>query len=608
MDVFVRARVDKARALVQRRRMKRFVRLCRVGLLVLASLWVVAAGVGAEEPRTVRVGVLAYRGAEQAGGAWKATFAQLSEALPDLRFEMVAGSTAFLTAAVASQRLDFLITNPGHYLELSIDYAATAIATEQDMDGTPASESVGATVIVPADLGEVRTLADLRGRTVAAVAAEAFGFRAAWAEFLDRGLDPREDTNLLFVGYPVEGVITAIRSGRAQAGIIRTCLLEKLIAEGRVARDEFRVVDRKFGGTSPCRASTRLYPGWPFVKVAQTPRPLALRVKQALLAMQPQSGDVVWTTAEDYQRVQDLYRALKIGPYAPFSRLGLIDFARAHLWWGAAALTALLWWLIHVVRVSYLLKKRTAELQLAHEQARLKGEQMEHTVRLSLMGEMASSLAHEINQPLAAILSYARGCERRIESGTDPEGVKEGVRRIAIQAERAGSIVRRMRDFVRKNPSRQVPIDPGVIVADALALFEPTAAARGIRIETEVPARLPRVCADRLQIEEVLLNLLQNAVEAVAGRPDPRIVLRASVGPHALGLSVTDNGPGIAPGARDLLFEAFFTTKEEGLGLGLSLSRTIVEAHGGRLDVDIDMPGQTTFRLQLPLIDEEARV
>jgi two-component system sensor histidine kinase TtrS len=576
--------------------------------LVWFAVAATIGGARAEEPKTVRIGVLAYRGMEQANTAWAATFAQLGEALPDLRFEMVPGSTAFLTAAVTAQRLDFVITNPGHYLELSIDYAATAIATEQSMDGTPSSESVGAAVIVPADLGETRSLADLRGRTVAAVAADAFGFRAAWVEFLERGVDPQKDLTLLFVGYPVERVVEALRSGRAQVGVVRSCLLEKLIAEGRVGPDEFRVVDRRFGGASPCRVSTRLYPGWPFVKVAQTPRPLAQRVRQALLAMQPRSGDVVWSEAEDYQRVQDLYRALKIGPYAPFTRLGLIDFAREHLWWGAAAVTALVWWLIHVVRVSHLLETRTRELQRAHELARLKGEQMEHTVRLSLMGEMASSLAHEINQPLAAILSYARGCERRIESGTDPDGVKEGVRRIAIQAERAGSIVRRMRDFVRKNPSRQVPVDPGEIVADALALFEPTAAARGIRVEAEVPARLPPVCADRLQIEEVLLNLLQNALEAVAGRADPRLVLRARIKAHALALSVTDNGPGVAPDARELLFEAFFTTKAEGLGLGLSLSRTIVEAHGGRLDVDIDTPGETTFRFQLPLIEEDARV
>ncbi|MDB5543807.1 MAG: domain S-box [Hyphomicrobiales bacterium] len=212
------------------------------------------------------------------------------------------------------------------------------------------------------------------------------------------------------------------------------------------------------------------------------------------------------------------------------------------------------------------------------------------------------------NQPLAAILSYARGCERRLAAGEDLQGIRAGVERIATQAERAGSIVRRMRDFVKKNPSRQSPADLGDIVVDALALFEPTAHGRGVRIDTDIPAALPRILADRLQIEEVLLNLLQNALEAVGTRADALICVRVAKLDHTLQVSVTDNGPGVAAGAVSLLFEAFFTTKPEGLGLGLSLSRTIIEAHGGRLEVDISHPGTTTFRFTLPLMEEDASV
>jgi two-component system sensor histidine kinase TtrS len=586
--------------------MNRFDRLLRPLLVSLSLVAAIAPAVRAEEaPRTVRIGVLAYRGAEEAEVSWEATFAQLQKVMPEYRIEMVPGSAPFLTAAVAAQRLDFLVTNPGHYLELAVDYSATAIATEMDMDGTSSSESVAAAVIVRSGLGDVQQLTDLRGQRVAAVASEAFGFRAAWAEFLDRGIDPFKDTKLLFVGFPVEGVVEAVRSGRADAGIIRSCLLEKLIAEDDAKPEEFRVIARKPSGTLRCQVSTRLYPGWPFVKVAQTPPALAAKMKHALLAMQPNTGEIVWAEPEDYQRVQDLYRMLKVGPYGRFTRLGLMDFAWEHRWWGTLVVMALAWWSIHVARVSHLLKKRTRELQHAHEQARIKGEQMEHTMRLSLMGEMASSLAHEINQPLAAILTYARGCERRIAAGADPEGVRQGVERIAAQAERAGAIVQRMREFVRKNPSRQMPVDPGEIVRDALALFEPTA--RGVVVTSDVPDDLPMVRADRLQIEEVLINLLQNAAAAVAGRPDGRIVVAAGDGAHAVDISVTDNGPGLSPEAKERLFEAFFTTKPEGLGLGLSLSRTIVEAHGGRLDVDTDTPGHTTFRFRLPLLEEETR-
>ena len=265
---------------------------------------------------------------------------------------------------------------------------------------------------------------------------------------------------------------------------------------------------------------------------------------------------------------------------------------------------AITWWLIHVARVAHLLRRRTEELRQAHEQARLKNEQMEHAVRLSLMGEMASSLAHEINQPLAAILSYARGCERRLQNGTDLEGVASGVERIAVQAERAGAIVKRMREFVRKNPSRQLPTDLAALLTDAVGLFEPMANGLNLKIGMEIPATLGTVRVDRLQIEQVVLNLLQNALDAIADKHDGRISVRAEALDHTIKISVTDNGPGVASGSIDLLFDAFFTTKTTGLGLGLSLSRTIIEAHGGHLVVESNLPGQTTFTFQVPLLKD----
>ena len=578
--------------------------------LALALLGMVTGALASEparqESKTIRIGVLAWRGTEDAEKTWSPTITELGRALPDYRFEMVAGSAAFLTAAVAGQQLHFLITNPGHFLELEVEYSAKALATEQTMDGTSSGEAVAAAVIAPAGNPEIRQLIDFKGHRIAAVSREAFGYRAARREFLERGLDLGVDVDLLFVGFPAEGVLAAIRNGRADGGIVRSCLIEKLVAEGLLKADEFKVIGRRPSGTQACQVSTRLYPGWPFVKVAQTSPEISAAVSRVLLSMQPTGGEVVWTSPEDYASVQDLYRTLKVGPYAPFSQLGMLDFAWQHRYWGIIAGMGALWWIFHAARVTYLLRKRTAELKRAHELSRIKSEQMEHTLRLSLMGEMASSLAHEINQPLAAILSYARGCERRLSNGSDLEGVRAGVERIAVQAERAGSIVRRMRDFVRKNPSRQTLVDPVSVLTDALALFEPTARGHRVRIETDIPTDLPTIRADRLQIEEVLLNLLQNALEAVPKAGDGRIWVRVRILDHQIKVSVTDNGPGVAPGAVPLVFEAFFTTKPDGLGLGLSLSRTIVEAHGGRLDVDVQVPGETTFWFVVPMVEENA--
>ena len=552
--------------------------------------------------------MLAYRGPEQAKIAWEPTMFYLSRTLPHYEFHIVPGTAAYLTAAVAAHRLDFVITNPGHYFELKVDYNAVALATEQEMDGPSSSQSIAAAIIVPYKHMEIQRLTDLRNLRVAAVSPDTFSFRAAWREMQEQKLDPSKDFSLYFFGFPATNVVEALRSKKADAAIIRSCLLEQLIREGVVANDEFRVIAHRPAGELKCQISTRLYPGWPFVKVAQTPASMASEVAQALLTMQPGSDDKIWAQPEDYQSVQDLYRTLKVGPYSPFTRLGLIDLLWEKRYWVAMIALAFVWWLVHGARVSYLVKQRTRELQQAHEVARLKGEQMEHTIRLSLIGEMASTMAHEINQPLAAILTYARSCERRFEVGSDIGRIREAVGRIAVHAERAGDIVKRMRELVRKSSSQQLPLDAASTFRDTLALFEPTAMAAGVALQADIPDRLPTICADRLQIEEIILNLLENALEATEGNSERKIQIAVTAADGNLKVSVSDNGPGLAEGAREHLFEAFFTTKPKGLGLGLSLCRTIVEAHGGRLDVDDSKPGTTTFWFYLPLMEETARV
>ena len=177
-----------------------------------------------------------------------------------------------------------------------------------------------------------------------------------------------------------------------------------------------------------------------------------------------------------------------------------------------------MWWVIHVVRVQYLVRKRTDELREANREATMRREELEHASRLSLVGEMAGSLAHEINQPLAAIANYARGCERRIQQGGDMTEVLHGVQQIATQAERGGEIVRYMRSFVRKSQPDLHRLDLGLVINDALALFAPQAGRSGVVVNLVPFDPLPEVDADKLQLEGVLLNLLQNAVDATEGK------------------------------------------------------------------------------------------
>jgi two-component system sensor histidine kinase TtrS len=522
--------------------------------------------------------------------------------LPQYNFHVVPGDLNTLTADVATNRLDFIITNPGHYVELEAGYGAARIATVETQGGPPPFAAVGTTIFTLATRTDLVTLRDLRGKRLAAVSAETYGFRQVWREMLKEGVDPFSDLAALsFQGFPVDRVVEAVRSGNVDAGVVRACVIEKMIAEGRVQAGEFRFVAAHSVPVPGCQVSTPLYPDWPFVKLSHTSAALAKQVEQALLSMPPDADSQDWTVPVDYHSVLELYQDLKIGPYEDLRRRSLVQLLWDNRYWLALLALALVWWVIHVLRVEYLVRKRTEELHEANKEAHLRREELEHASRLSLVGEMAGSLAHEINQPLAAIANYARGCERRIQQGGDLAGVLHGVQQIAMQAERGGEIVRYMRSFVRKRQPDLHRIDPGMVINDALALFAPLAARSDVVVKLVPFDPLPAVDADKLQLEEVLLNLLQNAVDATEGMPQRLVSVRAASANGVVEVAVADTGAGLDDIAMSRLFDTFFTTKPQGLGLGLSLSRSIIEAHGGRLWAENLQEGGALFRFTLPL-------
>lgn len=239
----------------------------------------------------------------------------------------------------------------------------------------------------------------------------------------------------------------------------------------------------------------------------------------------------------------------------------------------------------------------------AEEEAHQRQTELAHVQRVSAMGEMAAGLAHELNQPLAAIVNYARGCTRRLaDAGAAPD-LLEALDRIAGEALRAGEVVRSLKRVVRKEPPRDSEIDLNDLARDALALVRAEADGREIGLRLELEPRLPRLLADRIQIEQVILNLLCNALEAISKPPGVVSVRIELVDGRAARVAISDTGDGIAPDLRDRVFAPFFTTKTSGLGMGLSISRTIIEAHGGRLRADANPGAGTTFSFTLPLDD-----
>jgi len=244
-------------------------------------------------------------------------------------------------------------------------------------------------------------------------------------------------------------------------------------------------------------------------------------------------------------------------------------------------------------------------------QARLQELQSElvHVSRLSAMGEMASALAHELNQPLAAISNYMKGSRRLLAGSSDPNAAKieNAMDRAAEQALRAGQIIRRLRDFVARGESEKRVESLSKLIEEAGALGLAGAREQNVQLRFNLNPQADLVLADRVQIQQVLVNLFRNALEAMAqSQKRELIATNSKVADDMIEIEVSDTGMGFQDDVLPNLFQTFFTTKETGMGVGLSISRSIIEAHGGRMWAENNAAGGATFRFTLPAASDES--
>ncbi len=259
--------------------------------------------------------------------------------------------------------------------------------------------------------------------------------------------------------------------------------------------------------------------------------------------------------------------------------------------------------LMFVVQIVDRTEQLEAELEIRQQRERL-GQ----ASRLGTMGEMAAAIAHELNQPLTAISSYVQACQRMMDAGTmSPGEIAPILGKVHDQARRAGQVILGLRNFVKQRSVSRRTTDLHRVLRDVSLLAELDARAHGIPLRSQVPETLPRVQADPVQLQQVLLNLIRNAIDAMLDSEDRDqgidITVVADMGDE-VSISVADAGPGISTGDQGELFKPFFTTKKDGMGMGLSLSRSIVEAHGGSLGFTDNPAGGTIFTMTLPTSPE----
>ena len=328
----------------------------------------------ANNSSVVRIGVLAHQGKARAIQKWQPTTQYLEKHIKGYQFKLVTLSLDQMNEAVKADQLDFILTNTGNYVNLEAAYGITRIATLKNMrQGNPYT-SFGAVILVRADRDDIKTLADLKGKTFAAVSKKAFGgFQMAWRELKNAEINPFTDfSKLEFVGFPQDDIVRRVLDGTVDAGTVRTDTLERMTKRGEINPQDFRILNNRETPGFPFLHSTDLYPEWPFARARNTADDFATRVVIALLSLRPDDAASVaglnagWTVPLSYQSVHEMFRELKIGVYAENAKVSLKQVIKQYWYWLMMLVAGLVFGIYHIIRVDRLVSLRTAELSSAN--------------------------------------------------------------------------------------------------------------------------------------------------------------------------------------------------------------------------------------------------
>lgn len=566
----------------------------------------------------VKIGVLAFRGKSEAIKRWSEMASYLGQQIPQYGFIIIPLNLSEMAESIADNRIDFALTNPGNYVTLEQGYGISRIATLQTLRQGKLSTRFGSIIFSRADNKQINRLQDLKGKRFMAVSPDAFGgFQLAWRELAEKGIDPFNDfSELIFAGFPQDNILYAVRDGKADAGTVRADILLRLIDEGKIRYRDFRILNPKHNTHYPYPLSTRLYPEWPFSRLKNTSYELSKQVAMALYAMPEDhpaartSHTAGWTIPLDYSAVYELMKTLKIGPYEVLRQVTLSALVKKYAYWLLLAVIFLTSLIIYNFYASLTNRKlRKIDTQLRDEIIQSKEQhqiEMARVCRLTAMGEMAASLAHELNQPLTGAINYSSGCLNMLrEEQLNKQKLKIGLQRTIEGATLAADIIRQLHEFVQKGESRRKPMAINQAVYNVLELIKPELQRCNIKLQLNLMDCQKKILANRVQIEQVVLNFIRNALDAIveSERQPGNITIATSCAEKQVILSVADTGNGIEETKLNSIFDAFYSSKPEGMGMGLSISRTIIESHNGHIRVENLASGGCRFTIELPLIE-----
>ena len=545
----------------------------------------------------VDVGVLATRGGAEAQNRWQPTMDWLSERVPNTHFVLHPFTLQQMEQAVENQTVDFVITNPGQAVRLGRQYPLSWLATLSSANTTRKNgitHAIGSALVVRND-SSFTTIESLSGQSLAAVDENAFGgYLTLRFEINQLGLSQStyfSDTQ--FLGFPLDALIYQLRDKHIDGAIVPVCLIERMNKEGLIDASNYRVINNIAPDDFSCATSTPLYPNWSFAKTGKGDERLAKPITRALLSLPSHESAALaanslgWTSPISQLSVDKLYQGLDMHPLQKPWWQEAVAWLKQNQQWG---------WMLFILVIAlngyhflleYRFSRSKRDLESTLHSLKEKNSMLEHAQRVSIVGELGSSLAHEINQPLAAIRNYSQGGLLRLKKGLPAQELIPVLEKIEQQVIRADSIVQRLRKLINKRQIAKAECDINSIISDTLALLEYDFQKKKIHLTRDNAAEPCLLWGDAVGIQQVLLNVFNNAADACTQREEQesnvthQIHIETQCDDTNVVIKVQDNGIGLKEDS-ELLSKAFFTTKENGLGLGLAICRDVIETHQGQ--------------------------
>lgn len=567
-----------------------------------------AAVSGATRPSVIRVGLMAFTSEGDYSTHVEAEDRMLSrmgellnEQISQFRFDARFYRMDALQEAVRTEKVDLFLASSGFFWEMQRKYGARDLATLITDKAPDPNAGVAGVIFVRKDRRDLQTLGDLEGKRLAAGRANMFlAYQLAMGEIAASGHDPEDFfSSVREDDLPAETVVPSVLRGDVDVGFLRACVLEYRYPDWR---DSLRIVSPKEHDSLACAHSSALYPNWTLGATSKVPPEVLKSVAGTLLSLPKMEGESTWSAwslATDFKHVDELEASLRIGRYAY-----LKDWSWEGIWkrFGleiilAGSLLAAL--LLHLWRVERLVDKRTAALteemarrRKLEEEAEAVRDRVEKLERTQIVGQLSTMIAHDLKQPLAAVGYFVDGLTMLVKKGKiDCAKLLMGAERIRAQIERMNAIVEQVRSYAKREDRRDAMLDLGEVIRKS---------ASESRIPPEIPTYIEgpvlQVKGCALELEAAFVNLIRNAIEAQRGKDAvlladggrPFIRIRWSYADGNAVIRIENNTPPVTQSMLDEMRLPLVTGKEEGLGLGLQIVSSIIEAHAGTFELCVE--------------------